>query len=519
MSNVYEDAVKDARLFVDVAQRRAEEKLLDAAMPRLRQLIENEIVGAGDDDDLDLDPEVSLTEPDAAGNVTLTVTPAVDMAAVQQALPGTTAGQPATVPAIPSPPPPTMPDPNIAQLAAQPAQMIVDAGTDGATLERDITAVCEEARVLLGAKLVRKTRGYCEQIVRLRTKMADMYTQVNAGKGGGAARRLGEALERSLAALAVGETVIMKSKLREGDITLKLTGVPDDIDLENVGVEIESDEDGAGGEGGDGDGDEHDGDADGGGDDEIDFGAGGDDDGDDEHNEAEQLDDDTMIEIDEADIRHEISRLRRVREAEMRPDNRGHGPGKPESYGDGDDEGDPLDVKVVTERNVGKLRTLKTEALRKGNLRLYREGKGRIERLTREQPVRTGRANGAQQARTHVTQAAAATGLRESRVQLATANLHNAQLAHANKLLLRTDMSSEQKRQALQRLTKAKTLHEVKLVYESVVELLGGRTQLSENRAERRIIGSSSRTVGSGASTMSEGIDAARWSTLAGLTS
>ena len=68
----------------------------------------------------------------------------------------------------------------------------------------------------------------------------------------------------------------------------------------------------------------------------------------------------------------------------MRPDNRGHGPGKPESYGDGDDEGDPLDVKVVTERNVGKLRTLKTEALRKGNLRLYRECKGRIERLTRE---------------------------------------------------------------------------------------------------------------------------------------
>lgn len=518
MSNVYEDAIKDAKQFVDVAQRRAEERLLDAAMPRLRQLIENEIVGAGDDDDLDLEPEVNLTEPDAAGNVTLTVTPAVDMADMQASMSGVP--QQAAVPAIPSPPPPTMPDPNVAmnKSTAPMTNVIVDADVDDATLERDVTAVCEEARVLLGAKLVRKTRGYCEQIVRLRTKMANMYTQVNASKSGGAVRRLGEALERSLAALAVGETVIMKSKkLREGDITLKLTGVPDDIDLENVGVEIESDEEDAGGsddadDAGDGDNDDMGGD---GGGDEIDFGG----DDDDKSNEAEQLDDDTMIEIDEADIRREIVRLRKMREAEMRPDNRGAGPGKPESYGDGDDEGDPLDVKVVTERDVGKLRALKTEALRKGNLRLYRECKGRIEHLTREAPVRTGRATSARSARTHVVPAPAPAALRESRAQLATANLHNAQLAHANKLLLRTDLTSEQKRQALQRLTRAKNLHEVKLVYESVVELLGGRTQLSENRTERRIIGSSSRTVGSGASTMSEGIDAARWSTLAGLAS
>jgi hypothetical protein len=513
--SVYEDAVKDAKQFVDVATRRAQEQLLGATMPQLRQLIENEIIGAGDDEDLDLEPEVSLTEPDAAGNVTLTVTPAVNMADVQQPmLPAA-----AAVPAIPTPPPPSMPDPNVMQPQKQPkvAQVIVDADSDDAVaLERNVTEACEAARVLLGARVARKTQGYCEQIVRLRTRMADMYTQVNAGKGGDAARRLGEALERSLAALAVGETLTMKRKqLREGDITLKLTGVPDDIDLENVGVEIESDEDdGNAGddEGGDGEHEEH-----GGGDDEIDFGGG--DEGGEEHNEAEQLDDDTVIEIDEADIRAEISRLRRVREAEARPDNRGHGPGKPEAYGDGDDEGDPLDVKVVTERKVGRLRAMKTEALRKGNLRLYRECKGRIERLTREQPIRQDRENGVRTARTHVTPAVPTGALRESRAQLATANLHNAQLAHANKLLLRSDMTTEQKRQALQRLTRAKSVREVTLVYESVVGLLNGKTQLNEGRQERKILGSSSRTAGSGASTMSEGIDAARWSTLAGLTS
>jgi hypothetical protein len=516
--SVYEDAVKDAKQFVDVATRHAQEQLLGATMPQLRQLIENEIINAGDEEDLDLEPEVSLTEPDAAGNVTLTVTPAVNMADVQQ--PALAAA--AAVPAIPTPPPPSMPDPTVAQPQKQQAttQVIVDAsGDEAASLERNVTEACEAARVLLAAKIARKTQGYCEQIVRLRTRMADMYTQVSAGKGGDAARRLGEALERSLAALAVGETLIMKRKqLREGDITLKLTGVPDDIDLENVGVEIESDEEGGEGEGGeageDGEHEEHGGEGD-----EIDFGGGGGDEGGEEHNEAEQLDDDTVIEIDEADIRNEIARLRKMREAEARPDNRGHGPGKPESYGDGDDEGDPLDVKVVTERNVGKLRTLKTEALRKGNLRLYRECKDRIARLTREAPIRQDRATSARPARTHVIGGAATGALRESRAQLATANLHNAQLAHANKLLLRHDMTAEQKRQALQRLTRAKSVREVTLVYESVVGLLNGKAQLNEGRQERKILGSSSRTAGSGASTMSEGIDAARWSTLAGLTS
>lgn len=513
--SVYEDAVKDAKQFVDVATRRAQEQLLGATMPQLRQLIENEIINAGDEEDLDLEPEVSLTEPDAAGNVTLTVTPAVNMADVQPAAAPPAAA--AAVPAIPTPPPPSMPDPNVAQPGkpGAAAQVIVDAsGDDAAMLERNVTEACESARVLLAAKIARKTQGYCEQIVRLRTRMADMYTQVSAGKGGDAARRLGEALERSLAALAVGETLIMKRKqLREGDITLKLTGVPDDIDLENVGVEIEADEEG--GEGGDEGGGDEGGEEHGGEGDEIDFGG---DEGGEEHNEAEQLDDDTVIEIDEADIRNEIARLRKMREAEARPDNRGHGPGKPESYGDGDDEGDPLDVKVVTERNVGKLRTLKTEALRKGNLRLYRECKDRIMRLTRETPIRQDRATSARPARTHVIGGAASGALRESRAQLATANLHNAQLAHANKLLLRHDMTAEQKRQALQRLTRAKSVREVTLVYESVVGLLNGRTQLNEGRSERKLLGSSSRTAGSGASTMSESIDAARWSTLAGLT-
>lgn len=86
------------------------------------------------------------------------------------------------------------------------------------------------------------------------------------------------------------------------------------------------------------------------------------------------------------------------------------------------------------------------------------------------------------------------------------------------KLTLRSDISAEQKRQAISKLTESTTVREAKLVYDSVVEMLSSRSIMSENRSNRRLLGSSSRSVRSGASTMSEGIDAQRWSTLAGLT-
>lgn len=502
---VYEQALTDARKYVEVAEERATEKLLAATLPRIRRLIESEVIGAGDDD---LDVDVQMTEPDASGNVTLNVTPAVT-ADMQVARPEPTP-QP-VIPTIPAPPSPSIPSADVIDSSGE----ILD-GVDDASMEDDVTSAVAEAKMMLGARISKRSPAYAERLQELKAHMTDMYTQINAGGADDSAtRRLSEALERSLAQLAVGE--IGMKRIRENDISLKLTGMPEDIDLQDVGVEIESDGEDGGeqssdtndDEGGD---DSNQDDSDSG--DELDFGGdddgGSDDDDDDNKHEAEEpLRDDDVIEIDEAEIKAEIARLRSVREAEARPDNRGHGAGHLDAFGDGRAEGDPLDVDIVTERNVSKLRALKTRALREGKLKTYRECKARIATLTRNSaaPGRRIPARGA------VTQS---TRVNESS-ELAKANVTNAQLAYANKLLLRNDISAAQKRQVMERLSKAGTVREVKMIFESVIDLLNSSQKLNENRGARRM-SASSRTVGSGSSTtINEGVSAARWSVLAGL--
>ena len=207
-----------------------------------------------------------------------------------------------------------------------------------------------------------------------------------------------------------------------------------------------------------------------------------------------------------------------MREAERVPTTTGHGPGSPDSFGDGAEEGDPLDADIVTETSVKKLTMIKERALRAGNLKLYRECRAKIARLSRETPTRESRA-----ARPAARAAAPSTRRvnesASSRAALETASLHNAQLALANKLLLRDDLTQQQKKQALVKLSETKTVREAKIIFESISEMLpSGDRSLAESRAGRRAIGSSSSTARSGASTISESVSAARWSKLAGLT-
>jgi hypothetical protein len=55
------------------------------------------------------------------------------------------------------------------------------------------------------------------------------------------------------------------------------------------------------------------------------------------------------------------------------------------------------------------------------------------------------------------------------------------------------------------------------VIFESIISLLDGRSTLTESRGVRRHLGAASRTTGSGSSTITESVDAARWSLLAGL--
>ena len=97
-------------------------------------------------------------------------------------------------------------------------------------------------------------------------------------------------------------------------------------------------------------------------------------------------------------------------------------------------------------------------------------------------------------------------------------NLFNAKLLYANKLMQNRGLSIKQQKHIVESLDNAATLNEAKLLFESLSKSLTkskSRRNLSEG-ASRRILGSSSRSVGS-SQPASKNADLDRWATLAGI--
>ena len=102
--------------------------------------------------------------------------------------------------------------------------------------------------------------------------------------------------------------------------------------------------------------------------------------------------------------------------------------------------------------------------------------------------------------------------------QLNEMNLFNAKLLYANKLMQNRDLSIKQQKHIVESLDNASTLNEAKLLFESLSKSLTkskSRRNLSEG-ASRRILGSSSRSVGSSQSS-AKNSDLDRWAILAGI--
>jgi hypothetical protein len=136
---------------------------------------------------------------------------------------------------------------------------------------------------------------------------------------------------------------------------LKLTGLPDELDLDSVGVDLITGDDEEGGDDLDLDmGGDEEGDDEGGEDLDLDMGAGdeGGDDADLDLGEGSDLSDDTVVEIDESMLRREIARMKALREEDETKANswgNGTGPSEHDDFGGGKSEGDPVDQDVDAE--------------------------------------------------------------------------------------------------------------------------------------------------------------------------
>jgi len=102
----------------------------------------------------------------------------------------------------------------------------------------------------------------------------------------------------------------------------------------------------------------------------------------------------------------------------------------------------------------------------------------------------------------------------ELKAQLAEMNLFNAKLLYTNKLLMNSELNQGQRAQAIETLDDAASLREVKLLFKTLTESFSRR---AEDKTSSRNIGGASRPTKSASMNLNESKEAGRWALLAGI--
>ena len=213
---------------------------------------------------------------------------------------------------------------------------------------------------------------------------------------------------------------------------------------------------------------------------------------------------DEVYEIDEAALRRELLRMREGLEAQA-----GAAAANVDEF---ENVGQPLDAQAdfggseetleVSEEDLVEALHAELSRSRRPSRRKVRT-EGRRSRTTRRTATRR----------------KSPVALRENaklRAQLNEMNVFNAKLLFANKLMQNRDLSKKQQRAIVEALDSAKTINEAKLLYKSLSASLTKSGNLSEGK--NRLLASSSRSTRS-ASPAQNGVDGGRWALLAGLSS
>lgn len=583
---LYEEALADMKKMREVATADAQRSVLAVVAPRIRELIESELLkeeselGADTEDLIAVsDPFESpvstsveptsvavgvgvvdagaanaiadaITPPDATGKVTL------DLDAVNV----DPAGVPVEAPVFGE-------EPEEFELSLESLDALrpVLKANKANNFKNEIASLGETvSRFKQASKIVRESSGYRSQIKRVISQIQDKYEYLQEHVVDPAVKSSYEAkLESYFSELnrLTEQTMskVSKSKMiNEEDVTLKLTGLPDDVDLDQVGVdlltgeddeevEVDLDAEDAEGEG-----------------DDLDLGDLGSEGGEDEElamgESLAHLSDDTVVEIDEAALRSEIKRMRKLRE-EAVPSTKGSKPGADEfdDFGGACDEGEALaeddepkedEVKLeslrrriafeqrVQERAKVRAVAIKKEAARASARRdakkyaqlksEYAQAKQRfVESVRRESNAKAVLVESTKKGSIDARQNGSSKRLAESQVaqnlrsKLAETNLNNAKLTYSNKVLQIESLNSCQKERIIKRLEETKTVREAKQVYDGLVKALNESSSRMNEGADRKVLGSASRAVRSSSSsvTLNEGVaEADRWAKLAGLT-
>lgn len=575
---LYQEALADVKKVTEVAEDNAKRAVLEAVVPRIRDLIERELLkeDSTENDDLLLDDPgtdvvdnevmASLSPPDDEGKVTL------DLDAV--GTPGDATYE-------------------LNKESTNLVGKILSATEEGSTKEFELSVykmVEMINRFANASKIVRESNGFNEQISLMISRVENMYGYVQESIGDNALKQsLENKLEECFQNLNKLQEMKMsnmqlKDLIREDDamldsgqpvgddeakegggggmLTLKLSGLPDDVDLDNVGVDLVADDEGVSDEEPsveDGDEDSDLGDLEMS-DDAMDS---GEESGEEEKMESLELSDDTIVEIDENMLRREIAKMKSLREdAGKKPwaADSGVDASVLDDFGDGDDDGDAfLDGEVTTEaeeldaevtaveadscvedekveqqeslkRKVSFEKKLQERAkfyvralLKTGKtadkaearryMKRFNESVKRLEQLNKRLTE-----NAKKRSNSDSTQPAENTAVQNLRKELSEKNLHNMKLTYAVKLLQNESLTKRQKAQVAERMDEAKTAREVKLVYDSLLKTFDSNSSKNGLTEGKKVLGSSSRvTTTASAQNLNEGFEEERWLQLAGL--
>ncbi len=554
---LYDEAIADVKKLKELAETQARDLVLQKVEPRIKQLVEQQLFQESDDDEDEVD-EASVTANVAGYIAPLGADPKKDRkldeddAAVDEqyeVVEGT--------------------ESTLAHLAdfARPI-------TDDRFIA-EVYRLQDDVNSFVTADKPKKlSDGFVSQLDTTISKLESMYAYLKESYAGKDVAALEGKLEKSygLANAVKESTMKMRDLLNEETLTMKVNGLPDDVDLDGVTVDIVADEgDEAGSEmgapemGG------------------IEASATPPGPPQMEGDDADE-DDDEMLEISDHELKTELARLGSLREGDATPpptkgrgvekgidaygdaDSEGHlGPGghRPEGIPEDamneadDDDEDDLDetqnlrthddtdgkdaygakvnesdddddtkMESVRRRLTRAAKRLSeargtdkedfARAMYRSAIRAYRSARTSLTEGT----VKTNKNSAPAAKNTATSKETTEANGKVSKLtkQLVESNLLNAKLIHANKLLRVEGLTKAQQAMVIDRLDEAQNLREVRLISESLLKVLAGSKD-SINESARRPSGSASRPSQSGAAsaTLNEGLETARWAQLAGI--
>lgn len=583
---LYEEALADVKQLKEVAESNAKRAIIETVTPKIRDLIEKQLLGEMSEEVDEIDGvtgALDVTHPNVGGS--------------------------SDVPRSDVPPPGEKTEESQYEVTSESIETLLPFSAQAKPIMEDraelkVYELAERTDELVSTSADKKvTEVFTNKINETIQEIEDMYSYLQESIDSSRKSKLENKLENCFEILnAVKEStmrmkdLVSESNLTEDqELTLKLTGLPDDVELDKLNIDLVSDEEGEeavgampptepGGE-------------------EM---LGSEPPLPSENYGLDELDEDEVVEISESMLKQEIARMKKFAESGVAPVT-AHGEKMSDdvlsNFGGGEECGEPwLDGEVSTndKDNMVKQGVVKEadeldedddmdddddddmdevagdlkgkmddDHLPEAKKALAAAGKALAEARNRseaaakkfneakatfvkhkggkhEQKARnlaekahksyvaakaavteaTDKVADAKKVLKEALENSATRQLAESkaaveslRKQLVETNLLNAKLIHANKLLQSEGLTAKQKAVIIDKLDEAQNLREVKLVYESLVKALNGDRKPMKEGADRQVVaGSSSRpTKPSGAGTLNEGYETARWAKLAGL--